>query len=312
MMAADPSMSAARIRNRRGMNGQSSVDLGGEARVRARPSSLRLLLTRKASAIGFLLYALVVAAAIFAPIISPYNPLKIAPAVILQKPSSAHWLGTDELGRDVLTRIIYGARVSIAVSVIAVAIALACGIVLGMISGYRGGAVSSVIMRSMDALAAFPAVLLALAILSALGPGIRNAMIAIGVVYVPAFARVMRGSVLSVKRNEYVEAARASGASTTYIMRKAVFPNCVSPLLVHASIGFANAIIVEAALSFLGLGTQPPTASWGAMLDNGRQFVDQNVWYSISAGLAIFVTVLGLNLLGDGLRDVLDPRLRTS
>jgi peptide/nickel transport system permease protein len=181
-----------------------------------------------------------------------------------------------------------------------------------MISGFYGGAASGIIMRAMDALAAFPAVLLALAILSALGPGIRNAMIAIGVVYVPAFARVMRGSVLSVKQNEYVEAARASGASTPYIMRRAIFPNCVSPLLVHSSIGFANAIIVEAALSFLGLGTQPPTASWGAMLNDGRQFVDQNVWYSISAGCAIFVTVLGLNLLGDGLRDVLDPRLRTS
>lgn len=308
MMATNPEMSSARIR----VNDQSAVDLGGDARARSRPSSLRLLLTRKASAIGFVLYALVVAAAIFAPVISPYKPLKIDPTVILQKPTSAHWLGTDELGRDVLTRIIYGARVSIAVSIIAVAIALACGIALGMISGYRGGAVSSVIMRSMDALAAFPAVLLALAILSALGPGIRNAMIAIGVVYVPAFARVMRGSVLSVKRNEYVEAARASGASTIYIMRRCIFPNCVSPLLVHASIGFANAIIVEAALSFLGLGTQPPTASWGAMLDNGRQFIDQNVWYSISAGLAIFVTVLGLNLLGDGLRDALDPRLRAS
>jgi ABC-type dipeptide/oligopeptide/nickel transport system permease subunit len=279
---------------------------------RARPGTLRLLLRRKASAVGFALYALVVIAAIFAPYIAPYDPIKIAPTFILHGPSSAHWLGNDELGRDVLSRIIYGARVSIAVSVIAITIALCCGIVFGTLSGYYGGLVSGVIMRTMDALAAFPAVLLALAILSALGPGIRNAMIAVGVVYVPAFSRVMRGSVLSVKQNEYVEAARASGASTVYIIRKAIFPGCVSPLLVHASIGFANAIIVEAALSFLGLGTQPPTASWGAMLNDGRAFVDQNVWYSISAGCAIFVTVLGLNLLGDGLRDVLDPRLRTS
>jgi peptide/nickel transport system permease protein len=180
-----------------------------------------------------------------------------------------------------------------------------------MISGFYGGIASGIIMRTMDALAAFPAVLLALAILSALGPGIRNAMIAIGVVYIPAFARIMRGSVLSVKQNEYVEAARASGASTAYVLRRAVLPNCVSPLIVHSSIGFANAIIVEAALSFLGLGTQPPTPSWGAMLNDGRQFLDQNVWYSIAAGSAIFVTVLGLNLLGDGLRDVLDPRLRS-
>ena len=170
--------------------------------------------------------------------------------------------------------------------------------------------VDDVVMRVMDALAAFPAVLLALAILSALGPGIRNAMIAVGIVYIPAFSRVMRGSVLSVKRNEYVEAARASGASAAYVMRRAIFPNCVSPLLVHASIGFANAIIVEAALGFLGLGAQPPMPSWGAMLNEGRQFLSQNVWYSVAAGSAIFVSVLGLNLLGDGLRDALDPRLR--
>jgi len=164
MMATNPGMSAGQVRNTADASGPSSLDLGGDIRVRSRPSSLRLLLSRKASAIGLTLYALVIFVAIFAPLISPYNPLKIAPAVILQGPTSAHWLGTDELGRDVLTRIIYGARVSIAVSVIAVAIALVCGIVLGMISGYRGGAVSSVIMRSMDALAAFPAGLLALAI----------------------------------------------------------------------------------------------------------------------------------------------------
>lgn len=258
------------------------------------------------------LYALVVFAAIFAPLLAPYDPLKIAPTTILRGPSSAHWLGTDEVGRDVLSRIIFGARVSIAVSLIAITIALVFGILLGTLSGYYGGLVSGVIMRTMDAMAAFPAILLALAILSALGPGIRNAMIAVGVVYVPAFSRVVRGSVLSVKQNEYVEAAHASGATTAYVIRRAILPGCVSPILVHASLGFANAIIVEAALSFLGLGAQPPSPSWGMMLNDGRQFVDQNVWYSVSAGFAIFITVLGLNLLGDGLRDVLDPRLRTS
>lgn len=280
--------------------------------VSRRPGLLRLVLTRKASAIGLAMCLVVVGCASLAPVIAPYNPVTIAPTVILQGPSTSHWLGTDELGRDVLTRILFGARVSVAVGTIAITIALCCGLVLGMVSGYYGGAVASVIMRTMDALAAFPAILLALGILSALGPGIRNAMIAIGVVYVPAFSRIMRGSVLSVKQNEYVEATRATGAAVHYVMRKAIFPNCVSPLLVHASIGFANAIIVEAALSFLGLGAQPPAASWGAMLNDGRQFVTQNVWYAISAGLAIFFTVLGLNLLGDGLRDLLDPRLRTS
>ena len=279
---------------------------------RGRPGLLRLLLGRKASATGFAICLMMVLLAVAAPAIAPYDPIKIAPTAILKPPSSAHWFGTDELGRDVLTRIIYGARVSIAVGAIAITIALCCGVVFGMMSGYYGGWIASVIMRAMDALAAFPAILLALAILSALGPGIRNAMIAVGVVYVPAFSRVVRGSVISVKQQEYVEAARASGSTTTAIMRKAILPNCVSPLLVHASLGFANAIIVEAALSFLGLGVQPPTASWGAMLSDGRQFLNQNIWYSISAGAAIFVTVLGLDLLGDGLRDVLDPRLRST
>jgi peptide/nickel transport system permease protein len=279
---------------------------------RARPGLLRLLLERKASATGFAICLVMVLLAVTAPAIAPYDPLKIAPTTILKPPSTSHWFGTDELGRDVLTRLIFGSRVSIAVGAIAITIALCCGVVLGMLSGYFGGWIAAIIMRAMDALAAFPAILLALAILSALGPGIRNAMIAVGVVYVPAFSRVVRGSVLSVKQNEYVEAARATGATTVAIMRKAILPNCISPLLVHASLGFANAIIIEAALSFLGLGAQPPTASWGAMLSDGRQFLNQNIWYSISAGAAIFVTVLGLNLLGDGLRDVLDPRLRST
>jgi peptide/nickel transport system permease protein len=268
------------------------------------------LLRKKTSALGLIVCAGVVLAAIFAPVLAPYDPLAIDATVILRPPTLAHPLGTDELGRDVLSRIIFGARNSILVAATAISVALLAGIVLGMISGFYGGVVGAVIMRMMDALAAFPAILLALGILSALGPGIRNAMIAIGVVYIPAFARVMRGSVLAVKQTEYVEAARASGARDAYVMRRSVFPNCVSPLIVHTSLGFASAIIVEAALSFLGLGTQPPTPSWGLMLNEGRQFTIQNVWYSISAGMAIFLAVLGLNLLGDGLRDVLDPRLR--
>ena len=267
---------------------------------------------QKASLFGFILCCAIVISALFAPLLSPYDPYQIDPTVILQPPSRAHLLGTDELGRDVLSRLIYGARVSILVSLVAVSIALVVGVSLGMISGYFGGRIESVAMRIMDAFAAFPAILLALAILSVLGPGIRNAMIAIGIVYIPAFARIMRGSVLWVKQTEYVEAARAGGAGHVYIMRRSIFPNCVSPLIVHASLAFASAIIVEAGLSFLGLGTQPPTPSWGAMLNEGRQYALQNVWYSISAGVAIFLAVLGLNLLGDGLRDVLDPRFRSA
>ena len=275
-------------------------------------ATIRKLLRQKAPFAGFILCCGVILCAALAPILAPYDPLKIDPSVILNPPSWAHLLGTDELGRDILSRIIYGARVSIVVSTVAVTIALGAGIVIGMISGYFGGKIESVAMRCMDAFAAFPAILLALAILSVLGPGIRNAMIAIGVVYIPAFSRIMRGSVLWVKQTEYVQAARAAGAGNVYIMRRAIFPNCVSPLIVHASLAFASAIIVEAGLSFLGLGTQPPTPSWGAMLNEGRQYTTQNVWYSMSAGGAIFLTVLGLNLLGDGLRDVLDPRFRST
>ncbi len=287
----------------------SKVGPLGPGRTRS-TNVVRLVLARKAALLGVALCALVVVCAVFAPTIAPYDPLRIDAAHGVQRPSAAHWLGTDALGRDVLSRLIYGARVSIAVGAIAVLIAVLVGIPCGLISGFYGGWRDAVLMRLMDGLAAFPALLLALGILTALGPDVRNAMLAIGVVYVPAFSRVMRGSVLAVRNNEYVDAARASGASNAYILLRTVFPNCVSPLLVHMSLGFANAIIIEAALGFLGLGTQPPTPSWGAMLNESRQYLAQNVWYAVGSGLAIFLSVLGLNLFGDSLRDILDPRLR--
>ncbi len=277
---------------------------------RGRRSTFSLLLRKRTALFGLILCLVVLLCAAFPSLLAPYDPLEIKVRDWLQPPSRAHLFGTDELGRDVLTRLIYGARVSVSVGVISIFIALIVGVPLGVFSAFYRGPVDSVVMRTMDALAAFPAILLALAILSAMGPNIRNAMIAIGVVYTPAFARVARGAVLSVQENDYVEAARASGAKNYYIMSKTLLPNSLAPIMVHASIGFANAIIIEAALSFLGLGAQPPMPSWGGMLQQGRQFMSQNVWYSISAGLAIFLTVLGLNLVGDGLRDVLDPRLR--
>ena len=279
-------------------------------RSRGRKSTFALLLRKRTALFGLILCVLVLLCAAFPSQLAPYDPLEIKVRDRLQPPSRAHLFGTDELGRDVLTRLIYGARVSVSVGVISIFIALVVGVPLGVFGAFYRGPVDSVVMRTMDALAAFPAILLALAILSAMGPNIRNAMIAIGVVYTPAFARVARGAVLSVQENDYVEAARASGAKSYYIMSKTLLPNSLAPIMVHASIGFANAIIIEAALSFLGLGAQPPMPSWGGMLQQGRQFMSQNVWYSISAGLAIFLTVLGLNLVGDGLRDVLDPRLR--
>jgi peptide/nickel transport system permease protein len=277
---------------------------------RRRRSTMALLVRKRPALLGLILCLLVLFCAVFPSLLAPYDPYDIQVKNRLQKPSLEHWFGTDELGRDVLTRIIYGARVSVAVGVTSILIALTVGVPLGVLSAFYGRTVDSVVMRTMDGLAAFPAILLALAILSAMGPNIRNAMIAIGIVYLPAFSRVARSAVLSVQENEFVDAARAAGATNTYLMTKTLLPNCMAPVLVHASLGFATAIITEAALSFLGLGAQPPTPSWGAMLQQGRQFMSQNVAYSIAAGSAIFLSVLGLNLVGDGLRDVLDPRLR--
>lgn len=271
---------------------------------------LRALRRDRAAMLGLVLFSIIVLAAIFADQIAPYSPALVHPRDRLQRPSAAYLLGTDELGRDVLSRIIYGARVSLSVGAIAVGIAASIGISLGLLAGFRGGFVDGLVMRALDGVLAFPSVVLALAIITVLGPSLVNAMIAIGVVTIPTFARVTRGSVLSVKQREFVEASRACGATDLRLMLRVVLPNCLSPLLVQASISFAAAILVEAALAFLGLGVQPPTPSWGAMLDTGRKYLDQTAWYSTSAGGAIFMAVLSLNLLGDGLRDALDPRLQ--
>ena len=271
---------------------------------------LRRLVKQKTALLGLVICLALGFSAVFAPYITPYDPMKINMRERLQTPSAAHWFGTDELGRDVLTRLIFGARISLTVGAISILVALSVGVPLGVISAFYGGFVDTWIMRTMDALAAFPAILLALAIVSVLGPNIRNAMIAIGIVYLPAFSRMARASVLSVQENDFVEAGRAAGATDARLMLRTILPNAFAPILVLASLGFANAIIIESGLSFLGLGAQAPSPSWGLMLNQGRQFMTQTVWYSVSAGLAIFISVLGLNLVGDGLRDVLDPRLR--
>ena len=308
-------MSEAVGRNATGRELAAGVD-GPAAGLRAHRDRsplgmvLRALRHDRAAMLGLVLFAIIAVAALFADQIAPYNPSLVHPRDRLQRPSAAYLLGTDELGRDVLSRIIHGARVSLAVGGIAVGIAATVGIVLGLVAGFRGGFVDGLIMRALDGVLAFPSVVLALAIITVLGPSLFNAMIAIGVVTIPTFARVTRGSVLSVKQREFVEASRACGATDVRLMLRVVLPNCLSPLLVQASISFAAAILVEAALAFLGLGVQPPTPSWGAMLDTGRRYLDQTAWYSISAGGAIFVAVLSLNLLGDGLRDALDPRLQ--
>jgi peptide/nickel transport system permease protein len=275
-----------------------------------RREALRTLRRDRAASLGFILFFLIVGAAIFAPIIAPHDPMVLQMRDRFQGPSFAHPLGTDELGRDLLSRLIYGARVSMSVGVLSVGLAALVGVPLGLIGSYYGGRSDSIIMRLMDGLLAFPAIILALAIMTALGPSLINAMVAIGIVYIPTFARIMRSSVLGLKEQDFVEAARAIGCTDWRLMYRAVLPNCLSPLIVQVTVGFANAILTEAALSFLGLGIQPPTPSWGAMLAMGRRFLTQTAWYSTTAGAAIFLAVLSLNLVGDGLRDALDPRLR--
>lgn len=270
----------------------------------------RLMRTRLSSA-ALVVILLMILMAIFAPWIAPYGPAKTDFGAALSGPSREHLLGADNLGRDTLSRTIYGSRVSLQVGIIAVGISLIVGTALGLISGYMSGTfVDSLIMRCMDALLAFPTLVLALAITAALGPSLTNVMIAVGVVGIPSYARLIRGQVLSVARHEYVEAARTVGASGMRIIWKHIFPNVTGPLIVQASIGVAFAILAEASLSFLGLGVQPPTPSWGAMLSVGKDYLQYAAWMAIAPGAAIFIVVLAFNFLGDGIRDALDPHLQ--
>ncbi|WP_053206815.1 ABC transporter permease [Jiangella muralis] len=242
--------------------------------------------------------------------LAPYDATATDVSNRLQSPSADHWFGTDELGRDVLSRVILGAEVSLRVGAVAVGISLVAGVLIGLLAGYYGRWVDDVLMRISDVLFAFPAMLMAIAVLAILGPGSTNAMIAIGIVYTPIFARITRASVLSVREEVYVKAARSAGAGDLRIIGRHVLPNVTAPIIVQTSISLAFAILSEAALSFVGLGTQPPDPSWGRMLAEGRGFVEQAWWMAVFPGLAIFVTVLAFNVLGDALRDVLDPRQR--
>jgi peptide/nickel transport system permease protein len=258
---------------------------------------------------GLSFLALLLLAAIAADAISPYPPLQQAMPERLRPPSATHLLGTDDFGRDILSRILHGSRISLQVGFVAVGIAGSIGILFGLLGGYFGGWIDSVLMRCMDVLLAFPAILLAVVIMALLGPSTTNVMIAIGIAYIPVFARVVRGSVLTLKPNEYVDAARAAGASETRTVLQHILPGTTGPIIVQVSLALAYAILAEAALSFLGLGTQPPTPTWGSMLSFGRQFIREAPWFTLFPGFAIFLTVLSLNLVGDGLSDALDPRL---
>ena len=259
---------------------------------------------------GSIIVALLVFTALFGGSIAPYDYTQMDFTAQFAPPSLAHPFGTDEFGRDIFTRVLYGAAVSLRVALIAVGISGTVGVLLGVIAGFLGGWIDELIMRLMDILFAFPAVLLAITVMAILGRGVTNAMIAIAIVYIPIFARVARGAVIGVRGREFVTAARALGLRSSGIMWRHIFPNSTGPIIVQTSLSLAFAILAEAALSFFGLGTQPPDPSWGRMLAEGRSYMAQAPWMGIFPGLAIMISVLGFNLLGDGLRDLLDPRLR--
>ena len=272
--------------------------------------ALRRLVRRKGAVIGLVAIATFILLALFAPFVAPYDPIATSWGLVRKPPSALHWFGTDELGRDILARIIYGARASLMAGAISVGIALTIGVPLGLLAGYRGGLVDALISRITDAMLACPFLILAIALAAFLGPSLSNAMIAIGISATPIFIRLTRGQVLSVKVEDYVEAARAVGNPSWRIALVHILPNILPALMVQATLSIAAAIIAEAALSFLGLGQQPPLPSWGSMLNAAQRFLTNAPWMAIWPGLAIFVVVLSLNLVGDGLRDALDPRQR--
>ena len=264
----------------------------------------------KLALFGLSIVILLILVAIFAPFIAPYDPIARVKEDSLQPPGAKYWFGTDILGRDIFSRVIYGSRISLMVGIVAVGISLMIGLTLGALSGYFGNISDTVIMRIADIFFAFPYILGAIAIMTVLGPGIFNIFIAIGILGWASFARIFRGSILSIKNKEYIEAARALGASNFRIISKHIFPNAFAPIIVYGTMTVGTAIIVEAALSFLGIGVQPPTPAWGKMLSEALDYIDIASWMMIFPGLAIVITVLGFVLLGDGLRDAFDPKMK--
>ncbi|HEV2357418.1 MAG TPA: ABC transporter permease [bacterium] len=260
--------------------------------------------------VGLLILVLVVGAALFAGFLAPYSPIDQSFADQLRPPSGSHLFGTDEFGRDIFSRVLYGARIALTVGVISDGIALATGVAAGVVAGYFGGLPDSLVMRTVDVMLAFPYLLLAMIVVAILGPSLTNAMIAIGIVYTPQFARLVRGAVLGIREQEFVEAAGAIGAGSVRVLARHVLPNILSPIIVMATLTVGFTIVETAGLSFLGLGAAPPTPEWGSMLATGRSYMLTAPWIATFPGLAILVTVVGFNLVGDGLRDLLDPRLR--
>jgi peptide/nickel transport system permease protein len=275
----------------------------------------RRLKRSKTALFGLGMVIMLVFVALFADVLAPYNPIQNSQTETFQTPNATHWLGTDQFGRDMLSRIIYGSRISLAVGLSSVLLAVFIGVPLGVIAGFYGGKLDSLIMRTMDLILSFPVFLLAIVIMIMFTPtaGLMGAMkviMAIGIVRIPIYARLVRGTVLSIKEKEYIEACRALGQYDPQILWRHILPNCMAPIIVTGTLSIATAIIVEASLSFLGLGTQPPTPSWGWDLKANVAWIQSNAWLALGPGFAIFLTVLGFNLFGDGLRDALDPRLK--
>jgi dipeptide transport system permease protein len=288
----------------------------------ARPGPLaefwRYFSENRGAVAGLVVFVLLVIVALAAPLVAPYAPDQqfrdhlLAPPAFAEGGSSAFLLGTDPIGRDILSRLIYGARFSLFIGVVVVSLSLVGGIVLGLVAGYFRGAVDVVIMRVMDVILAFPSLLLALVMVAILGPGLMNAMIAIAVVLQPHYVRLTRAAVLAERNRDYVTAARVAGAGPLRLMFRTILPNCMAPLIVQAALSFSNAILDAAALGFLGMGAQPPTPEWGTMLAEAREYILRAWWVVTFPGLAILITVLAINLMGDGLRDALDPKLKRS
>jgi peptide/nickel transport system permease protein len=271
---------------------------------------IKRFLRNKLALLGLAVVVIVVLTSLGAGVVAPFNPLKLSISNRIQAPSAEHFFGTDHFGRDILSRVLYGGRVSLWVGVMSVVCAAVVGIILGAVGGYFGGRIDDGIVLLMDAMISFPSVLLAIGLMAVMGPGVKNIIIALALVGIPTYGRVVRGSVLSIRQKEYIEAARNAGSGHLKIIFLHVLPNTMAPLIVVTTIGVANAILIEAALSFLGLGVPPPAPSWGNILADGRNFISQAPWLTIFPGLAITFSVLGFNTLGDGLRDVLDPKLK--
>ncbi len=295
---------AAVLADDRGLAASTRIDAGPWRRA------WRRLRRRRSAVFGLAVVAAFIVVALFAPWLAPFDPIETSWSAIRQAPSAAHWFGTDDIGRDVLSRVVWGTRASLLAGVVSVSISLAFGVPIGLAAGFIGGFVDGVISRLTDAFLACPFLILAIALAAFLGPNLTNAMIAIGISATPIFVRLTRAQVINVKVEDFIEAARALGNAPLRIALRHVLPNVLPPLIVQATLAIAAAVIAEASLSFLGLGQQPPAPSWGSMLNTAKNYVDNAPWMAVWPGLAIFVLVLAFNLLGDGLRDALDPRQR--